>query len=167
MVRILAGTALLTTLIACGGGSTTSQQASASRYLPMATATAPPTAPPPITRIRNTWGRIGAGQVFDYFPTTKAQMSSSQISADASRYDMVWGSFNPGPWRSANSAALVGRYYIPEEDNSLLSGHTLAWWQQNHPDWMLYACTSSGTPTQDLAYVPGVGFNDVVLDIHN
>lgn len=94
-------------------------------------------------------------------------MTTAQITADASRYDMVWGSFNPQPWRSANPAALVGRYYIPEEDNTLISGHNLAWWQANHPDWMLYACDSSGNPTTDYAYVPGVGFPDVVLDIHN
>lgn len=133
----------------------------------MAAATSTATPPPPITRIRNTWGRIATGQVFDYFPSTGTTMSASEITADASRYDMVWASFDPAPWRSSNPQALVGRYYIPEEDNSLISGHTLSWWQANHPDWMLYACDSSGNPTNDLAYVPGVGFPDVVLDIHN
>lgn len=94
-------------------------------------------------------------------------MSASQIEADAGRYDAVWGSFDPGPWRSSNPAALVSRYYIPEEDNELISGHDLQWWQQNHPDWILYACTANGTPTHDIAYTPGDGFPDVPLDLHN
>lgn len=94
-------------------------------------------------------------------------MSSSQISADANRYDIVWGSFNPQPWRSANPRALVSRYYIVSEDNILVSGNNLSWWQQNHPDWILYACDSSGNPTHDYAYTPGDGFADVPLNIHN
>ena len=94
-------------------------------------------------------------------------MSSSEISADAQRYNLVWASFDPQPWRSSNPQALVSRYYIPLEDNELISGHNLQWWQQNHPDWILYACTSNGTPTQELAYTPGDGFPDVPLDIHN
>ena len=49
-------------------------------------------------------------------------MSTSQISSDANRYDMVWASFNPQPWRSGNPQALVSRYYIIEEDNTLISG---------------------------------------------
>lgn len=103
-------------------------------------------------------------------------MSPSQVSADATRYDWVWGSFNGSPsgapadtpaWRSGNSQALVSRYYIIEEDNILVSGHDLSWWQQNHPDWILYACDSNGNPTHDYAYTPGDGFADVPLNIHN
>ena len=93
-------------------------------------------------------------------------MSSAQISSDANRYDLVWGSFNPQPW-SANPQALVSRYYIIEEDNELVSGNNLAWFQQNHPDWILYACNSSGAPTHDYAYTPSDGFPDVPLNIHN
>lgn len=94
-------------------------------------------------------------------------MSPSQISSDASRYDVVWGSFDPQPWRSSNSRALVSRYYIVSEDNYLVSNNNLSWWQQNHPDWILYACDSSGNPTHDYAYTPGDGFPDVPLNIHN
>lgn len=94
-------------------------------------------------------------------------MTTAQITADANRYDAVWGSFNPAPWRSANPSALVGRYYIPEEDNMLISGHDINWWLANHPDWILYACDSNGNPTKDYAYTPGDGFADVPLDMHN
>jgi len=121
----------------------------------------------PASKIRSTYGRIGLAQIFDYFPSTNTSMSASEISADASRYDLVWGSFDPQPWRASNPQALVSRYYIIEEDNTLTSGHNLQWWQQNHPDWILYACTSGGTPTHDYAYSPGDGFTDVPLNFHN
>lgn len=103
-------------------------------------------------------------------------MPPSQVSADAHYYDWVWGSFNGSPqgapadtpvWRSNNPQALVSRYYIVEEDNILVSNHDVNWWRQNHPDWILYACDSSGNPTRDIAYTPGVGFADVPLNIHN
>jgi hypothetical protein len=126
-----------------------------------------PYPPDPTSKIRSTYGRIGLAQIFDYFPNDDNSMPASEISADASRYDLVWGSFDPGPWRSSNAQALVSRYYIIEEDNELISGHNLSWWQQNHPDWILYACDSSGTPTHDIAFTPDDGFPDVPLNIHN
>lgn len=129
--------------------------------------TAPDAASVGTIRTRNTAGRIGLAQIFDYFPSTGTAMTSTQIQSDASRYDMVWGSFNPNPWRYGSSSVSVSRYYIPEEDNTILSQHNLTWWKANHPDWILYACDASGNPTQQYAYTPGVGFADVVLDIHN
>ncbi|HUN29901.1 MAG TPA: hypothetical protein VMV65_08835, partial [Alphaproteobacteria bacterium] len=92
--------------------------------------------PDPPSKIRSSYGRIGLAQIFDYFPSTNTSMSASQITSDAGRYDLVWGSFDPQPWRAANPQALVSRYYIIEEDNTLTSGHNLQWWQQNHPDWI-------------------------------
>lgn len=55
---------------------------------------------------------------------------------------------------------------IPVEDENLVSQHDLAWWQANHPDWILYACDANGNPTKDVAY-SGTGFADVPLDFHN
>ena len=124
----------------------------------------PPDSP---SKVSSSYGRIGLAQVFDDYPSDGTQMSASQIAADASRYNVVWGSFNPQSWRTGNPQALVSRYYIMEEDNILISGNNLQWWQQNHPDWILYACTSNGTPTHDYAYSPGDGFADVPLNIHN
>ena len=94
-------------------------------------------------------------------------MSDSQISADGSKYDIVWGASKPGPWRTANSNTLVSRYYIIEEDNIDISGHDLSYWQSTHPDWIMYACDANGNPTHDIAYTPGDGFPDVPLDIHS
>lgn len=124
-----------------------------------------PADPPAI--VRSSYGRIALAQIFDYFPNDGTTMSAAQISADAGRYDTVWGSFDPQPWRSNNPQALVSRYYLMEEDSVAISGHGLQWWQQNHPDWILYACDSNGNPTQDIAYSPGNGFADVPLDFDN
>lgn len=143
----------------------------------------PPTATPPATPtpapmqtyypadpqsvIGSTYAKIGLAQIFDYYPNDGTSMSTAEIDQDASRYNFVWGSFNPQPWRQSNPSALVSRYYIIEEDNELISGHNLAWWQANHPDWILYACDSSGNPTHDLAYTPGESFQDVALNFEN
>lgn len=94
-------------------------------------------------------------------------MTAQQIQSDAPHYDAVWGAFQPQAWLSAHPGMLVSRYFIPQEDRSMLSGHDLAWWQANHPDWILYACDANGNPTHDFAFWPGVDKPDVPLDFHN
>ena len=94
-------------------------------------------------------------------------MTNAEITADAKRYPAVWASFNPAPWFAAKPAIKLSRYYVPSEDSNLISGHNLAWFQTNHPDWILYACDPNNNPTSEIAYVPGIGFPDVPLDIHN
>ncbi|MEO9263004.1 MAG: hypothetical protein ABI282_02855 [Candidatus Baltobacteraceae bacterium] len=94
-------------------------------------------------------------------------MPSSQIIADAYRYAAVWSSFNPLPWYQGNPRTQISRYYVPPEDSNLISGNNLAWWKANHPDWILYTCDTNNNPTTQIAYVPGIGFPDVPLDIHN
>jgi hypothetical protein len=161
-------------LTSCGGGSATEPTSLPTQRVvaptgPVATTTplhiVYPAAPP--SRIRSTYGRIALAQIFDYFRRSGSEFSPSQIRADGALYDWVWGSYNPQPWHLANPQAPVSRYYIVEEDNTLISGHGVSWWKLNHPDWMLYTCDASGKPTRDLAYVPGVGFPDVVLNLHN
>lgn len=116
----------------------------------------------------STWGKIAAYQVFDQFPTTGTAMTDAQITADAPHYAIVWGSFNPGPWRSANRATAVSHYFVPPEDSNVMSGHNLAWFQQNHPDWIEYTCDpSTGQMTNQYAYTPGIGYPDVPLDMSN
>lgn len=94
-------------------------------------------------------------------------MTPQEIQSEAPRYDGVWGAFQPQAWLSAHPGMLVSRYFIPQEDRSGLSGHDLAWWQANHPDWILYACDANNNPTHDFAYWPGVDKPDVPLDFHN
>jgi len=115
-------------------------------------------------------GTIGLFQVFDEF--TPNEISSSQAAADGHRYGAVWGARvgMASYWKTSNSA-IAATYYMPQETDASFAawgdiGHTLAWWQANHPDWILYACTSAGTPTKTPAYISGLPDN-VPLDIHN
>jgi hypothetical protein len=120
-----------------------------------------PTSPPP-TKLNSTWGRTGLGQIFD------SRITASQATTDAHRYDYVWGSTIPTAWRAGNSKIFAGLYYILTDDNISYSGHNLAWWKANHPDWILYGCSASGVPSSTLiAWDAGVGYADVPLDIHN
>jgi hypothetical protein len=94
-------------------------------------------------------------------------MTTSQIQAEAPHYDAVWGSYSPSTWDGSHPGMYVTRYFLPNEDSYNISGHDLSWFKTNHPDWVLYACQSDGTPTQDQPW-SGTGFpNDVPLDIHN
>lgn len=174
--------ALLAVLSACGGGgggttppggggtpTPTPTNTPATTPTPAAQATQ---APPPginTTLLPNSWGRFAPVQVFDNFVTTNTFMSQSTIATNGSRYPAVWGSWVPQAdyWAQSWPNALTSLYYIPEEDSNLQSGHDITWWLANHPDWILYTCDSTNTPTTRYAYAKGVGFPDVPLDMHN
>lgn len=142
---------LVLLLAACGGGGGSGSTA----------AQPPVTQPAAPASFADTTGRVGLFQEFD------RAMTPAQIQSDASRYDGVWGASQAQPWLSVHPGMVVARYFIPQEDRSVLSGHDLAWWQANHPDWILYACDASDRPTHDLAYWAGVDRPDVPLDFHN
>lgn len=115
----------------------------------------------------DTNGRFGLIQIFDWDGVkSHTPMSSSQIQAEASHEDAVWGAFSPGTWNAAHPGMIVSRYLLPVEDDNSMSGHDLNWWQQNHPDWILYACDSQGNPTKQLAWSTA-NFPDVPLDFSN
>ncbi len=134
---------------------------------PTATPTARPTptpiSVPPPTRISSTWGKIALFQVFDY--RARHGMTTGQILQDGSRYDAVWGGSRASSWTRSHPSMLVSLYFIQEQDWIQAGGHNLAWWQANHPDWILYACDGAGTPTHHIAYMHGE--TNVPLDIHN
>lgn len=113
---------------------------------------------------------VGLFQVFDAMGTPR--ISAAGAEADAKRYGIVWGA-RPGmasAWRAGNSKIIASYYFPQETDLSYISwggaGHDLAWWQANHPDWVLYSCTASGTPTRIPAFVGGLMTN-IPLDFHN
>lgn len=115
----------------------------------------------------DTTGRFGLIQIFDWDGTSShAPLTTSQIESEAPHFDSVWGAFNPGAWDAAHSGMIVSRYMVPVQDDNSVSGHNLSWWQSNHPDWILYACDSSGNPTKQLAW-SGSYFQDVPLDFSN
>lgn len=137
---------------------------------PSASPSAPPTATPPppgsgSTIISDTAGRFGLIQILDNYGGA-TPLGTSQIQSEAPHYDSIWGAFSPSTWDSAHPGMIVSRYTIPNDDENMISGHDLAWWQANHPDWVLYACDASGNPTQDVPWAD-TGFPDVPLDIHN
>lgn len=158
-MRRAIGLALALALAACGGGGASSGGSGGPVAQPPVSQPAPQ--PAPEAKFTDTTGRVGLFQEFDRL------MTSGQIQNDASRYDAVWGASKPQAWTGPHPGILVSRYFIPQEDRSVVSGHDLAWWQQNHPDWILYTCDSSGTPTHDLAWWSGVDRADVPLDFHN
>jgi hypothetical protein len=81
--------------------------------------------------------------------------------------DAVWASLEASKWDAAHPGMLVSLYFIMGLDQYSITHHSLSWWKQNHPDWILYACTASGSPTHDIAYMGGINVPDMPLDIHN
>lgn len=103
--------------------------------------------------------RIRLHQVFSF------GISSAQAVAEGPRYDLVWGASNPTAWRANHSQLLASRYFIMEQSDA---SHNLGYYQANHPDWILYNCTASGTPTRSPAYMQAGAYGtNVPLDIHN
>jgi hypothetical protein len=109
-------------------------------------------------------------QVFD--DTANGYVPQAAASSNGWRYSMVWGARNNigTSWLDSNPVLQTAYYNALETDESSTAwgavGHTLSWWQSNHPTWVLYACTSSGSPTTTPAWVPGLSSN-VPLDVHN
>ena len=127
-----------------------------------------PTETPPAQSayIDDTWTGIHVFQPFDNFDN-KYIIPPSQAAADGPRYNAVWGS-NSGQmvaaWKT-NNATIRTSYYLPLGTDALTDqfgdlGHGIDWWQQNHPDWVLYECDKT-----TIAYVGGIP--EVPLDISN
>lgn len=179
--RLVSVGALCALLAACGGGSNSAGPLPQAAYANNNVATGPSlatmsttstttTATTTTSVMSGTSGKIGLFQVFDAFGSNV--ISSTAAVSDGPRYGVVWGARAgmPTPWKS-NNTTLAPTYYMPmETDASTVIwgeiGHSLTWWKTYHPDWILYTCTSTGTPTTTPAYVPGLPYN-VPLDIHN
>jgi len=134
---------------------------------PSPTASGMPTPRPTPTPVgKGTLGKVGLVQVFDY------NMSAEQATAAAPRYRYVWGSgdgrngASARAWQAGNSALVNARYFVQGTDVYGLSKHDVAWWQANHPDWIVYDCNGSNQPTRTVAFQPGLPEN-VPLDISN
>ena len=102
--------------------------------------------------------------MFDYYG---GYIPISQIDQYGRRFDAVWGSVEPVPWTAVHPGMFASQYFIMGLDQYSVTHHTLTWWQQNHPDWIFYACTASGSPTRDIAVMGGIDVPDMPLDIHN
>ncbi|MFN2449845.1 MAG: hypothetical protein ABR508_08670 [Candidatus Baltobacteraceae bacterium] len=117
----------------------------------------------------SSWGKISAMQVFD--DTADGYITQAAAAANGNRYSAVWGARNNigTAWLTSNPGLQTAYYNALETDESPTGwgaiGHTLTWWQSVHPDWVLYACTASGSVSANPAWVPGL--NNVPLDVHN
>lgn len=101
---------------------------------------------------QDTWVGFHAFQVFDF------GIPSGQATQDAHRYEAVWGSGEPHAWKQGNGNIRTS-WYAPF-DGDFTHQHDLAWWRNNHPDWVLYKCDRH-TPA-GLGGLP-----NVPLDISN
>lgn len=137
--------------------------------MPSATPSGSETAPPATAFMPSTWAKISAFQVFD--ETGNGYITASAAETDGYRYSAVWGARdNIGTaWLASNKSLNMAYYSALPVDASPTAwgaiGHSLAWWQTYYPDWVLYACTSNGTPTSTPAWI--YGLDSVPLDIHN
>jgi len=87
------------------------------------------TLPPPAI------GRVGRAQIFDYRLKDKSVLIG--------RRDFIWNASGPPiPVWSTNYIAA---------DRDLDRTHTLAWFEANHPDWIVYGC--DGVPTDEYGDV--------------
>jgi len=64
------------------------------------------------------------------------------------------------PWQANNPTNRPLLYTPFDTDAPGQFGHSLSWWQRNHPAWILYECDK-----MTIAYVPGLP--EVPLDIAN
>lgn len=106
----------------------------------------------------DTWNNVHTFQTFDYNITNPATI--------AKNYDAIWGAQlnHVQQYRSANPNIFLS-YYIPfHRDWGVFPGYSsrqsLAYWQKNHPDWVLYKCDRV-TPAYEF------GDPNVPLDIAN
>ncbi|MEO9169762.1 MAG: hypothetical protein ABI282_06450 [Candidatus Baltobacteraceae bacterium] len=158
------------TVTQTGAPSPTPVPSSSPTASPSSSPSFPPNGPNTVKIMRSEPGKFGLYQVFDEF--NRNLITSPQSVADGPRYGIVWGA-RPGnaqSWKT-NTSRLIATYYMPQETDISFrswggSGHDLAWWQANHPDWILYACDPSGTPTNTPAYIAQLP-NNIPLDIHN
>ncbi len=130
----------------------------------MAVATETPPSPSPY--LGDTWKGMVPVQIFDNHKN-KGGISPQQAAQDGPLYGAVWGSNSPQmvqAWRTNNPTLRISMYLSLGTDASISLfgnlGHTLSWWQANHPDWILYECDQ-----KTVAYVSGL--TNVPLDISN
>jgi hypothetical protein len=126
----------------------------------------------PVVSHGPSWGRVGILQLWDYY-MTEAELGPPTDAAK--KTDWIWGGYagagpdTPSDWLAINRKVIDSRYFGISVDfglpNASYPNRDLAWYQTNHPDWILYDCDGNNNPTKTVAYQPG--WNHVPIDIHN
>jgi hypothetical protein len=107
-------------------------------------------------------------QFFDYYITNTSVYSGKVY--------FLWGAKS-----TSQPSPVVPGYYVPyarDPNHSTVTNHTLAWYQANHPDWVVYQCDSNGNPLTPASsiYSTAYGYTytsgsttyiDMPLDITN
>ncbi len=129
-----------------------------------------PTPVPTLTPLPAT-GALTLLQVFD------TEMNAVQATAAAHQVTWVWGAgagrhgATAAAWLAGNPNLIPILYTYqgvddPNIDPNTIGGSHLAWFQANHPDWIVYDCDTQNRPTTTVAYQPQLS-KAVPLDISN
>jgi len=116
----------------------------------------PATDSPGTTSFPNTDNGIHLGLAFDF--------ATQDASGVSSNVDYIWGGYFADWDFGFYPSVPHNDAYLPFDQDSYpqsVPGHSLAWYQANHPDWVVYRCDGK-TP----AYY-GTGDSNVPLDFSN
>jgi hypothetical protein len=108
---------------------------------------------------RDSWDGFHSFLVFAPEPPQDAAV----VTAAAPRYDFGWNTRQYNAIIAGNPQFIFGQYASGTQNN--WPSHTLAWYQANHPDWILYACDRTTPITEyDYAAVIPDFTNPAVID---
>jgi len=107
-----------------------------------------------VLAVSDTWEDIHLFQVFD------SNVNQANVRDIARRYDFVWGATvkNVNTYRATSDNITISKYIPFNRDPDVT--HTISYWRQFHPDWVIYQCDRA-TP------ITLFGNPNLVLDISN
>ena len=133
-------------------------QSPTSTAMPAPTSVTPNATAPGVRSSLDSWNNFHFFQDFDY--------NIQNPGAIAQNYDFVWGA-NPsraGAFLSSNPNIILSFYFSFFRDSGTFTDqgatHDLAYWQQVHPDWILYQCDRKTPAYED-------GLNNVPFNFTN
>jgi hypothetical protein len=124
-----------------------------------------------ITILPDSTGQFRLLQILDNYDG-QPPLTAGQIAEEAPHADSVWGTFTAPTWSQYHPGMILSRYYLPNEDQNLISGNTLSSFQNNANlgggSWILHGCDINNNPQPTHYAWSGTHFaNDVPLDIDN
>jgi hypothetical protein len=93
------------------------------------------------------------------FLTFDSGLNDSSITSAAQTIQYVWGGHSPRVWHAANNDTVISAYMTFNRDPD--ASHSLTWWQENHPSWVLYQCDRTTPARVDPADT------NIALDVSN
>lgn len=100
-----------------------------------------------------------------------AYPQSQHQSIVDSQADFIWQTGSPSDYSHAYTSFYMYSNLDPAGPEPNSPGpnhyHTLQWFQQNHPDWIMYLCDSKGSPTTPAYEFSQQTDSSVPLDLSN